>query len=182
MKTEKVFGGIILVGLIFKFMHLPFAGPLLVVGSGSLTIIYLAGSFYFFCDENIKRQNLAFSIISGFFLSNACMAILYKLMFWPMSGDLIFAGITTVPVILAISFWLKSAAKRTDLTTYYNNMIIRSAVMTVLVAVFYFTSSVTLIKIIHSDDPEWVRLQTQSHLHPENDVYRKEYNEYINKK
>lgn len=181
MKTEKVFGGIILVGLIFKFMHWPFAGPLLVIGLGTLSMLYLAAGFYFFSDENIKRQNLALSIVSGFALSSACSGILFKLMFWPIGGALIMAVIT-VPTILAITFWLKSKTKRTDLTTYYNNMIVRSAVMTVLVAVFYFTSSVSLIKIIHSDDPEWVRLQTQSYLHPENEEYRKEYKEYINKK
>jgi hypothetical protein len=182
MKTEKALGGIILAGLLFKFMHWPFAGPLLVVPFGLLTMAYLIGGFYFFSDNSIKIQNLPLSIVSGFFLSNATMAILYKLMFWPMGDALMELGFTTVPVLLAISIWLKSTTKRTDLSTYYNNMIKRLGVMTILVAVFYFTSSVTLVEIIYSDDPERVRIQTQHILNPENEEYRKEFNEYLDQK
>lgn len=182
MKTEKAFGGIILVGLIFKLIHWPFSGPLLVIAGAALMMIYLIGSFYFFSDKNIKTQNLLFTIISGFFLSNATMAILYKLMFWPMSDALMVVAVTSIPVLLAIAFFLKSTTTRTDLATYYRNMIVRLGVMTTLVLVFYFTSTVTLIEIIHSDDAEWVRLQTQSHLNPENEAYRNEYNDYVNQK
>ena len=179
MKTEKVLAAITIVGLIFKLMYWPFSGPILVVGLGTLMMLYLIGGFYFFSDTNIKKQNLPLSIISGLFLMNACMAILYKLMFWPFSGPLLMIAVSTIPVILVIAFGLRSATTRTDLTTYYNNMITRLIIISFLVIILFFTSTVTLVKIIHSDDPERVRLQTRSMMNPDNEEYRKEFNEYL---
>lgn len=181
MKTEKVFGAILLTGLTFRFMHWPFAGPLLVVGIGILGILYLAGSFYFFSDETIKRQNLVLSIISGFFLMNACNGILFKLMFWPFSGPLLMIAATTVPVLLIITFVLRSTAA-TELMTYYNNMIIRLSIISFIATVLFFTPTTTLVKIIHRDDPERVRLQTRSMMNPENEEYSKEFNDYLDQK
>ena len=173
MKTEKIFGGIILVGLIFRFVPWSFGGPLLVLGFGILSILYLVGGLLIFADKDIKRQNVALSIVSGFFLMNACIAILYKLMFWPFSGPLLMIAVSTIPVILVIAFGLRSVTMRTDLTVYYNNMIIRLSIISFLVIILFFTSTVTLVKIIHSDDPERVILQTRSMMNPENEEYRK---------
>ena len=67
-------------------------------------------------------------------------------------------AVATVPVLLVITFLLRSTAGA-ELMTYYKNMIIRLSIISFIAIVFFFTPATTLVKIIHRDDPEWVRQQ-----------------------
>jgi hypothetical protein len=108
------------------------------------------------------------------------MGILFKLMFWPFSAVYLQMGMA-VPILLIVAISLKSSGGEI-LKYYFNNMILRLSIISFLVIMLFFTSSVTLVKIIHSDDPERVRLQTQFMMNPDNEEYKKEFNEYIDKK
>ena len=180
MKTEKVFASIFFVGLIFYFMHWPFAGPLLVVSLSTIAMLYFPGGFYFFCDKNIERQNLPISVISGFFLSFIPVGVLFKLLFWPNPQIFLLVGIVTAPVFLVLIYFSKSNASE-DLKIYYRNMFLRVSVLTILVVTLYLTPITALIQIRNRHNPELAKLKIQHFTNPENEEYKKQLDDYVKK-
>jgi len=146
-----------------------------------IATLYFPGAFYFFCDKVIKRQNLALSIISGFFLSLIPIGILFKIQYWPGGQLYLLIGTITAPVIMAIVLFLKSKAAE-DLSIYYKNMFSRTIVLSVLTVLFYLTPTSTLLKIQYRSDPELARLKILYYENPGNEEYRKQHDEYLLKK
>jgi len=180
MKTEKVFAGIFLVGLLFKLMYWPFSGVLLVISLGTLAMIYFGGGFYFFSDKKISRQNFPLSIISGVFLAFVVLGILFKLMYWPFSHIYLLVGTYTTPVLLIITYLLKSKATE-ELKVYYKNIFLRISVWALLCVTFFLTPTSVLLKIQHRNDPELARLKTQLFSDNTNIEYKKQLDDYIRK-
>jgi len=181
MRTEKALTIVFLIGLSFKLLHWPGAGPLIVISLSTIAMLYFPAAFYFFCDKVIKRQNLALSIVSGLFLSLIPVGILFKIMYWPGGQVYLLIGIVTAPIILAIIFFLKSKTVD-DLKTYYRNMFLRTSILTALTIIFYLTSTSTLLKVQYWDDPELARLKTLHYTNPDNEEYKKQHDEYLSKR
>ena len=53
MKTEKALSIVFIISLIFKLMHWPGAGPLMVLSLLGLGLCYFPFGFYFFSDKNL---------------------------------------------------------------------------------------------------------------------------------
>jgi hypothetical protein len=180
MKTEKVFAIIFLIGLLFKIMHWPFAGPILVISLGSIGVLYFPLAFYFFSDKEFKRQNLFLSVVLGLFLSFVPVGILFKVLYWPGAQLYLLVGSVTAPVIAVLTYL--SLSKATDeLNTYYRNIFLRSAILAALAILFYATPTATLLKIQHRDNPELARLKTLSYENRDNEEYRKQLKDYLAK-
>lgn len=178
MKTEKILAFIFLIGLIFKFMNWAGHGIILVTSLPLLTLLYFPGAFYFFCDKIIKRQNLALSILSGFFFSFIPIGILFKLMYWPGGQLPLLVGAISAMILLAVVYSLKSKAV-TELAVYYRNMLLRTVVLTLLASFFYIVPTATLLKIQYSFDPELARLKELYYTHPTNEEYRRAHDAYL---
>lgn len=181
MRTEKTLTIIFLVGLIFKLLHWPEAGIILVISLSTIAMLYFPGAFYFFCDKVIKRQNLALSIVSGLFLSLIPLGILFKIMYWPGGHLYLLIGTVTAPIILIVVYFLKSKTTD-DLATYYKNMFVRTTVLTVLTISFYLIPTATLLKIQYWDDQELARLKTLHYTNPDNEEYKRLHDEYLQKR
>jgi len=181
MKTEKTLSIIFLVGLIFKLLHWPGAGEILVISLSTIVMLYFPAAFYFFCDKVIKRQNLALSIVSGLFLSLIPLGILFKIMYWPGGQLYLLIGTVSAPIILTVIYFLKSKTTE-NLATYYNNMFSRTIVLTVLTITFYLIPTATLLNIQYWDDQELARLKTLHYTHPDNEEYKKQHDEYLLKR
>jgi hypothetical protein len=180
MKTEKIFAGIFLVGLLFKLMYWPFSGVLLVVSLGSIATMYFPAAFYFFSDKKISRQNVALSIISGLFLAFVVLGILFKLMYWPSSHLYLLIGTYTTPILLIITHLLKSKATE-ELKVYYKNMFLRIIILALLCVTFFLTPTSTLLKIQHRNDPELARLKALYFSDNTNMEYKKQLDDYVRK-
>ncbi len=178
MKTEKVVACIFLGGLVFKLMHWPGGGPLIVLSLTVLFIFYFAFAFYFFCDKQIKRQNLALSIISGIFLSTVPIGLMFKFQYWPGAQVMLLPGLFTTPIFLIIILFLQKKSAE-DLIVYYKNMFARTLVLSILSIVMYFTPISTLVKIQYSDNPEFVKIATNHYENPYDKDYTRQYNEYL---
>lgn len=181
MRTEKTFAIIFIVGLIFKLLHWPGAGIILVISLSTTSMLYFPAAFYFFCDKIIKRQNLALSIVSGIFLSLIPLGILFKIMYWPGGQLYLLIGTVTAPIILTIIYFLKSRTTE-DLATYYKSMFARTIILTILTIIFYFIPTATLLKIQYWDDQELARLKTLHYTYPDNEEYKKQHDEYLLKR
>ena len=182
MRTEKVIACLFVIGLLFKFvLHFPGGGVILVVSLMLLSLVYCPLAFYFFSDKEIKKQNLALSIVAGMFLGLVPMGILFKIMYWTGADRYLFICSITVPIILGAIYYLKNKAS-VELATYYKNMLMRTFVLAFVTAVFYLTSTETLIHIQEGKDPELARLKTLSYTNPQNEEYAKQLEDYEMKK
>jgi hypothetical protein len=72
------------------------------------------------------------------------LGILFKSMNWPGGQICLLIGTISAPIILTISYLLKTKTTE-DLATYYKNMVTRTVVWTVLTILFYFLPITTLI-------------------------------------
>ena len=136
MKTEKILSIIFLIGIILKYFHIPGGGILSIITLLPLAICYCFFGFYFFSDNTIKKQNLALSVISGIFFSLVPLGIVYKVQWWHGGYIYLVIAMVTTPIIFFISYYLKNKEKR-DLAKYYNDMVNRSLILTIVSVFFY---------------------------------------------
>jgi hypothetical protein len=160
------------------WLHWPGTNFVLILSLSTLAIIYWPGAFYFFCDKVIKQQNTILSIVSGAALSIIPMGILFKMMHWPGANFMLLIGLTISPFVFAVIYIYKSKADE-SLQVYYKNMLLRSGVLGVLAAAFFFTSTPMLLRVQYRGDPEMARLKILHYTHPDNDDYRKQHDEYV---
>ena len=98
------------IGIIFKIMHWPFAGPMLLLAEiGVLVLIglLLSGSV-------IKSWLYSFALALLFITS---IGTIFKIMHWPFSGPMMFAGI--LDLLLLIGFFLyNSISSKKEIIRY----------------------------------------------------------------
>lgn len=178
MKTEKTLAFIFIIGIIFKLLHWTGGNIIIVFSLFTIAIMYFPAAFYFFCDKDVKRQNITLSIISGFFLSVIPVGILFKIQYWQGSQIYLLTGIVATPIILILVYFLRSKATE-DLKTYYKNMFARTIILTILTITFYLLPTATLLKIQYWDDQELARLKFLYYTYPGNEEYKKQHDEYL---
>lgn len=137
MKTEKVIFGLLLIGLLFLIKGWEGGQLLPAITLQALAIICFPFGFYFFCDKKIKNQNLAWSIIGGFFLQLTPYGMYMKITGMDQGGAVLFISVVITPLVFIFTLYQKKSAA-TELTTYYNNMLIRSGIYSLLSMAFYY--------------------------------------------
>jgi len=177
MKAEKIILGIVALGLLFKFLHWPGAGPILVVSVTSLAMLYLGGGFWFLQNKKEQQKRTALAVAAGILFAISCVGILFKLMYWPGAKAMLGLPLIGLPIILAIVFYVKGKAD--PKTEADNSLLIRVLAFSVVVIAFHFASNKDLLAIQYPNDPEVVRIKSNYFDHPENGAYEKEYKEYM---
>lgn len=181
MKTERVFAMIFLIGIVFKLSNWEGGGIIHTTAALTLSMLYAAGGFYFFCDRNLRRQNLALSIVAGLLLSIVPLGILFKLQYWEGAGTLILASVL-VALPLYVALLIAKPRANDDLNTYYKNMRWRTGILAALSLLLLLTPMSTLLRLQYWNDPELARIKTLYYSNPENEAYRKQHDEYYLRK
>ncbi len=138
MKIESSFLIIFILAVTSKFFQLQGSNLFLVTALFMMAFAYFLFAFYLFCDKIIVQQNLWFSIISGILLSSVPIGILFKLMYWYDWKFYLSIGTVAAILLLAFSFYLKSKTPP-HLLTYYRNMVMRTAMLSAITLILYFT-------------------------------------------
>ncbi len=180
MRTEKILGAIIWIGILFKLLHWPGGGIILVLSLSALAMIYFSLAFYFYADGEIKNQNLPLSIATGLFLSIIPIGILFKLQYWPGATFYLLMGSVGSFILFPIIYFMQK--RNMALTTYYKNMMKRVIVLGTASFILYITPITTLLNIQYWNDPELAEIAARSYQNPENEEYRKQLEEYRNNK
>ncbi|MCW3128468.1 MAG: hypothetical protein JWO03_4126 [Bacteroidetes bacterium] len=180
MRTEKTLAAIAFAAILMKIFHLPFSSVLLMLGLGSLSLIYLFFSFYFLCDKELKRQNVVLSILWGAFMAVIPLGILFKLMWWPGSWSLLISGIVPAIFFLSLTFYFRRNAPE-YLTTYYNNLTKRTILLCSLNLVFLLTPGQVFIKMIYWSNPGLEKLMLQRLNDPNNIEYQRQLDSIYNR-
>lgn len=101
-----IFGSIILfilsTGTMYKLMHWPGAGPLLVIGMFFFSVFFLPLFFIHRMIENKSALNIVTNIFGLFSTSLLFIGVLFKIMHWPGAGPMIVSGATffTFPTLI----------------------------------------------------------------------------------
>jgi hypothetical protein len=138
MKIESSLLLIFLIGAISKFLQLPGSILFFVATLMITSFLYFIFAFYIFCDKTITQQNLWYSIISGILLSTVPIGILFKLMYWYDWKVYLSVGTGIALFLLALSLFLKSKSPP-HLFNYYRNMVMRTAMLSLIFLILYFT-------------------------------------------
>jgi len=177
MKTERVFVCLFLLGFFGKMLHLPIAPYIVALTGYAMAFSYFLFGFYFFCDEKIKKQNLALSIIAGVCLSIGPLAFAGKLLYWPESYYELLLSIVLSLIILAFVLFLRKRAVE-ELKEYYKNMFLRTIAILVVSLILFIMPISTLVHIQYWDNKEFADIATSFYSNPGNAEYKKQYNLY----
>lgn len=174
-RLEKILGAGVLLALAMKFSHIPMYGVLLILSSSILAGVYIYKGINVWNKEEPKVSVFA---ILGIALAMACIAVIFKFMYWPGGGFGLFL-IALVPVIIALVI---SFRKKKTNAGFYQAMQIRLFVFLAFILFGLLVSRPQLMRLQHWNDPEMARLKIQAYDHPENAEFKKQYDEYRNKK
>lgn len=181
MKTEKVLLALFIISLIFKLMHWPGAGPIMILSLLILALCYFPFGFYFFSDKNLKTQKIGISLVFGWLLSICIVGILFKLMFWPGSGMMLLIGSMTAAILLVVSFMLFQNSTP-ELKNYHKNLLTRTLVLFVVSFACLVLPNSVLINHYYSNEPELKELYLKQQENPEDETIQKEIEEYHEKR
>ncbi len=198
MKLEKIIISIALLGILMKFFHIPFAGPILVVSLGTLALLYFPLGFYILRNEGANKKSGLLNV-AGLLFAIIVIGILYKLMYWPFAGQMLLSGVFGLVILFAVLLFIQkfspsSGIEKEENLHYKNalleeektedngdlnkNLLIRTTIYLSLGVLFFFTTNAMLIKIQHRDDPEMARLKIQWFENPNNPEYKKLFDDY----
>jgi len=137
MRTiEKLFGAIVLNGLLFLILNFPGGAILLIFSLSVLSFLYFPLGFYILRDKDTKQQNLGLSILSGLALGQVATGIMFSLLDFPGQEIMLPIGLVAILITLIAVFLLKRKATE-ELKTYYRNLLIRVAVWSMLAVVAF---------------------------------------------
>lgn len=111
---------LLLAGTIFKIMHWPGAGVMMVLGAGILVLAYLPMLLWHKLRESPSDERLMH--LSGFVgLSLTTLGVLFKIMHWPGAGMMLVLGMSTLALLYVPVYFYKkyqtSANKPVTLST-----------------------------------------------------------------
>lgn len=181
-KMEVIGSILFFVGLAFKFAHYPFSGPLTVVSLGTLAIIYWMRSFERVSYEEDEKQDTLVNILAGVSLGISCIGILFRLMYWPGSQNILTIACIGLPIIFCWLFMVRSKVIYKETAQVYFLKLVRVALFFLLAATLYSTSLKTQIDVEQWDDAEMARLKYKHISNPKNVQFKEEYIEYSNSK
>jgi hypothetical protein len=127
-------GAIFIIGLLFKFMHWPGAGALLITSLGVIAIALLEYSIH-----NRKSKSLTKNLIYPLLGVVYVLGMLFKMMHWPG------ADIMLIISIIGLSFALAEFA-----------FSIRKSVHAILPLLYSITLFFVLFRILHWPEPPYV--------------------------
>lgn len=181
-RVEILAGIVMLTGLVFKFvLQFPFAGPMLVVGTGTLAVAYAIGGTILLKSKTQETENKLLLNIAGKVLAVGLIGMLFKLMYWPNAMNILIVANIALPLVIGVVLWTKINANNSVQGTY-SKLLVRSIILYTLVVFLYFIPNATLIAVQERGNDELIRLKTQSYDHPENAEYRQQLNDYYKHK
>ena len=132
--SHLLVGAIFTIGLLFKFMHWPYAGELLIASLGGIAIALLE-----YAIRNRKSKSLTRDLIYPLLGIVYVLGMLFKVMHWPGADTML------VISIIGLSFALAEFA-----------FSIRKSVHAILPLLYSITLFFALFKILHWPEPPYV--------------------------
>ena len=163
-KIEKILVLLIFLGVLFKVLHFQGAYPLIIIGVGSLSIVYFLSGVInksgtpkwlqkLFTDKD-QNNLLVPNLVFGYVFSIGLIGILFKVMMYPGDGPMLTVGITGFAIAFLVSYFQLKDKFMEKMRPYFTRIFIIGG----LVAVFYAIPKETLIDFYYSSYPEYANI------------------------
>ncbi len=163
-KIEKILVLLIFLGVLFKVLHFQGAYPLIILGVGSLSIVYFLSGVInksgtpkwlqkLFTDKD-QNNLLVPNLVFGYVFSIGLIGILFKVMMYPGDGPMLTVGITGFAIAFLVSYFQLKDKFMEKIRPYFTRIFIIGG----LVAVFYAIPKETLIDFYYSSYPEYANI------------------------
>lgn len=125
--AEKIVLGIVLTGMLFRLMHWPFAGLLLILSLSTLATFYFPLAVLWFGRPSMRDQVIWFSIVAGFGLSIMLVGLLFKLQHWPLANAYVVMGTVFCAALALLSVTL--GRKKPEHAAYFRGVLWRASIL-----------------------------------------------------
>ncbi len=173
-KIEKVLVVVIIVGVLFKILHFPGAYPLIIIGVGSLSILYFLSSvsnksvgatwihnlFTDKDDNNLLVPNLVF----GYVFSIGLIGILFKVMRYPGDRPMLTVAVIGFGIAFLVSYFQLKDKFMEKVGPYFTRIFIIAG----LVSIFYLIPKSSIIDFYYGDYPEYADILKELDKDPYN--------------
>lgn len=154
---EKILIALALLALIFKFMHWPGGGMLLVLSFGALGVLYFPLGFMLLRPAGDQSFRFPF-FLAGWSFSLPVIGLLFKFQYWPGASFMLLTGVIFSIILFAVGiFDLQSSGKHLEKEAAIP-LLYRAVIYISLALFFYITPSSSLVKIQYRDQPEYAKL------------------------
>jgi len=130
MKKIMLISGIVSVtfmclGILFKFLHLPGAGIMIVLGIGLISLLFLPLLFVLKIKERKETKDKVLIGIGTFSAILMCMGVLFKIMFWPFANMMAVSAIVILLLVfLPVYFFTGFRNPETKVNTVVSSLLI----------------------------------------------------------
>lgn len=125
--TELVLAAAVVLGCIFKIMHWPGAGALIISGGGGLALFYFPFGFRTLPAPRPTDQILWTTVLGGAALSVALLGQVFFMQRWPNSAAWLLMGAIACAASLLVGLVLRYKHPRLDI--YFDGLLIRCFVL-----------------------------------------------------
>lgn len=140
----------------------------LLLGLGTLCFLYVFFSWLLFRERETKANNISLSIVAGFACALAVSGMLFKLLYWPGSRFLLFAGFVSIAT-LVIPYYIymnQSRDQQDGKYNYYLAMLLRLMITASIASLLLLIPSRTLLHLQYRDDPQRGKIIEEMLLNP----------------
>ncbi|HON20965.1 MAG TPA: hypothetical protein PLW70_06510 [Bacteroidales bacterium] len=191
IKLEKFLGIAAVIGLILKLIRIPGSMILLILILGALAFLYYPFGFALFnrigfrqifkkkSYEGLSALRIIGSIGAGMAFSAICMGILFKIQRWAGVNLMLIDGLvpTFIILIIALIKYFKTKGK------FYIEILKRTAIIGALGLLFFYTSTLTIVKIRFRNHPDYIKAYEMYLNNPEDEELLQKLNrEYLKTK
>ncbi len=101
MKLEKILSVSFVVGLVLRLLHWPGGSLLIILSLGLIAMSYFPFAVIFFRTPITKKQNVLFSVLSGFSFSFVPVGVMFKFQYWLGANNYLSLGAFFSIIVLA---------------------------------------------------------------------------------
>jgi hypothetical protein len=183
---ERTFIVIALIGLLFRFLHLPGGSMFFILGATLLCLFYYPFGLAYLQGISIQSifkkaayQNTTvfislLALFGGLSLTMLLIGIQFKLQFWPGAHVMLTAGIVTASIILFIAAIKLQGANHLKLKRLYT----RGGILLAVAIALRLTPTPAIVDIIYSSTPCYRDALKEVMAHPENELAQAKLMQY----
>jgi hypothetical protein len=173
---------------ILKLLLVHSVNPVFIISVSLLSFIYLYFGFALLNGIgfsvmfrkasyiNISSGRILGAIGTGFFLSIIIIGILFKLMIWNGSHEMLTIG-TTGLFLTLLAAGVVFLIKRKNVDLFYQGIFARGGLAILFAGIIFLTPTHSLVRIYHRDNPDYAELMIKVLENPENEELQKQFDD-----
>lgn len=176
--VEAILSALVIIGITFKVLHYPGAGPILVLSLSLLSLTYFVLGFFIFSNlsfaelgkvgtfKKISTFRMVGAAGTGLALSMGSIAVLFKLQSYPGATPQMMIGAFSLGVVLLISGvkWLRTK------DSFYSNILKRVVLYFSVLVFLLMIPNQTWLAWQYPNNPEYVNALMKAQADPGNEL------------